>query len=92
MGNSLDGTRTKLEQLREERRKLWNELIQKAKDQAHEAFAGLFEKYSDLDSFAWPQYTPYFNDGDACHFGCYCEAYNMYINGDHVDDDDYYHD
>jgi hypothetical protein len=28
----------------------------------------LFEKYPKLNAVAWPQYTPYFNDGDKCEF------------------------
>lgn len=29
----------------------------------------LFEKWPELQSFSWTQYTPYFNDGDTCEFG-----------------------
>ena len=29
----------------------------------------LYEKYPDLKSIHWTQYTPYFNDGDECEFG-----------------------
>lgn len=28
----------------------------------------IFTKYPNLFSFSWRQYTPYFNDGDACYF------------------------
>jgi len=34
-----------------------------------EYFAPIFEKYPELKSFSWEQYTPYFNDGDTCTFG-----------------------
>lgn len=27
-----------------------------------------FEKCPDVESVTWDQYTPYFNDGDACYF------------------------
>lgn len=27
----------------------------------------------DIESYSWTQYTPYFNDGDACVFGVYRE-------------------
>lgn len=33
-----------------------------------EIFKEIFEKYPDIDSFSWTQYTPYFNDGDECIF------------------------
>lgn len=29
----------------------------------------VFERFPELDSFSWAQYTPYFNDGDECTFG-----------------------
>ena len=29
----------------------------------------LFDKYPALESIGWRQFTPYFNDGDACEFG-----------------------
>src|SRR5688572_30748584 len=32
------------------------------------AFRDMFEKHPDLISLRWTQYTPYFNDGDACTF------------------------
>lgn len=33
-----------------------------------EAVAPLFEKHPEVKSVQWRQYTPYFNDGDACTF------------------------
>ena len=30
----------------------------------------IFEEYPQLDTISWTQYTPYFNDGDVCEFGC----------------------
>lgn len=29
----------------------------------------IFDKYPKLERFSWTQYTPHFNDGDACEFG-----------------------
>jgi len=48
-----------------------------------------FDKYPDLKTIAWAQYTPYFNDGDECKFGVNSD---IYINGLDPDDDemDYY--
>lgn len=31
----------------------------------------IFEKYPELETVKWHQYTPYFNDGDSCEFGSY---------------------
>ncbi len=33
------------------------------------AFAKCFEPPTNLKSISWTQYTPYFNDGEACTFG-----------------------
>ncbi|WP_297653652.1 hypothetical protein [Hydrogenophaga sp.] len=34
-----------------------------------EALAPFFEANPRIDGIVWSQYTPYFNDGDACTFG-----------------------
>ena len=34
-----------------------------------EAFNEIFEQFPNLEAVRWTQYTPYFNDGDACEFG-----------------------
>ncbi len=39
----------------------------------------LFEKNPGLESFAWTQYTPYFNDGDTCRFSAHIDKPD--ING-----------
>ncbi len=39
----------------------------------------VFEKYPELKSFGWTQYTPLFNDGDACEFSA--DVSDVYING-----------
>lgn len=44
----------------------------------------IFAKYPKLKSFGWTQYTPYFNDGDACYFGVNSDC--PYINGEHCED------
>lgn len=33
-----------------------------------EMATAIFEQHPDITGFAWAQYTPYFNDGDACTF------------------------
>ena len=37
-------------------------------------FKAVFDKHPDVKSIKWKQYTPYFNDGDACTFSVH-EAY-----------------
>lgn len=33
-----------------------------------DAFKDVFDKYPEIKEIYWCQYTPYFNDGDVCHF------------------------
>jgi len=35
----------------------------------NEALKAVFDKFPNLTAIRWRQYTPYFNDGDACVFG-----------------------
>ena len=44
----------------------------------------MFEETPKLKSFAWTQYTPYFNDGDTCYFSANTDY--LTINGEHEDD------
>ena len=46
-------------------------------------FKPIFEKYSDIRTISWHQYTPYFNDGDECTFGVYTEYFQ--INDEEVE-------
>lgn len=44
----------------------------------------IFDKYNTLESFAWSQYTPYFNDGDSCVF--FANTEYIKVNGDYAED------
>jgi|694.fasta_scaffold34679_11 hypothetical protein len=48
---------------------------------------GIFEKNPSLNSFAWSQYTPYFNDGESCTFSVNRDYYK--INGSEETCDDW---
>lgn len=37
------------------------------------AFKEFFGANPEVNVVGWRQYTPYFNDGDACEFNCYAE-------------------
>jgi hypothetical protein len=39
-----------------------------------EATKELFKEFKSLQRFAWPQYTPGWNDGDACLFGVHMDS------------------
>jgi hypothetical protein len=64
------------------------ELQKDAKKLFVEAAKELFDKYQELDSFGWVQYTPYFNDGDECIFGILS---GTIINDYNTDYDDFMH-
>ena len=46
-----------------------NKLKTFGKEAFSEAFAQFFADNPRIDGITWHQYTPYFNDGDACTFG-----------------------
>ena len=51
-----------------------------------ELLRDFMNKYPDR-KFEWTQYTPYFNDGDACYFSIHC-VYGFDSEGDEVDEYD----
>lgn len=55
----------------------------KIQENFHGMAKELFVAYPELKSFGWRQYTPFFNDGEACTFSSHHE--NPIING--VDDE-----
>jgi hypothetical protein len=61
----LTELRNKVKELNDERTRIVREQGQAA---LAGAFAEVFEKYPQLESVTWTQYTPHFNDGDACVF------------------------
>ncbi len=61
----LNELKAKVTALNDERKKIVQAEGQKA---ISEAFRQLFEAHPRLESVTWAQYTPYFNDGDACTF------------------------
>ena len=38
-------------------------------EQLNACYQEIFDKYPIVETFAWRQYTPYFNDGEECTFG-----------------------
>jgi len=64
--NELNEMRDKMQQMKKE----CEEVIQNfGKDVFNSATKELFKNNPKLTSFAWSQYTPYFNDGEECTFG-----------------------
>lgn len=61
MANKLTELVKKIEELRETMKREGQSALK-------EAFVDFFDKHPEADSIVWVQYTPYFNDGDACIF------------------------
>lgn len=59
--NKYKEVRTKIQELQAEKTILVKQIFTEAAKQ-------LFNKWPQLKSFSWSQYTPYFNDGDTCVF------------------------
>jgi hypothetical protein len=56
----------KVSLLQEEINKTVNQI---STDDLQDASLKLLTRHSDIEAVRWTQYTPYFNDGDACTFG-----------------------
>ena len=59
---------TALEGIRKNYEEYKQKFIIEAKEKLSESFKEVFEKYPEIESIKWQQYTPYFNDGDECIF------------------------
>lgn len=81
----------KLKELRTKNSKI-NELkkeIVSISDSIFEDFRNhIFSKYQQLKSFGWTQYTPYFNDGEACVF--YANTDYLIINDEYAEDSNWF--
>jgi acyl carrier protein phosphodiesterase len=55
--------------VKEARKKYQEEMKKISKTEMKEMFDKIFEEHPELQGLYWTQYTPYFNDGDACVFG-----------------------
>ncbi len=58
---------------------LRKQLSEKVHANFHKMAKKLFNEYPELTSFGWTQYTPYFNDGEACQFNSHHT--DPFING-----------
>lgn len=67
---------------------LRNELDEILQSSFDEFRCYIFDKYSQLESFGWNQYTPYFNDGDSTIFNANTDY--LIINGDYVEDTNWF--
>lgn len=76
-----------IKEKQKEIKELQDQLQKRSNEVFKEAFNQIFDKYENLQNFSWTQYTPYFNDGDACRFDAHTDY--IYVNGEHIDDCDW---
>lgn len=80
--NELNQMRIKMQQMKKE----YEEVIQKfGKEMFNSTSKELFENNPNLTSFAWTQYTPYFNDGDTCEFGVNRDYFTINRTGESLE-------
>lgn len=68
MTTHLDSMKDKLRLVRAERETLSKKIRQMAAEVFADGVKVIFEKHPTLEYISWTQYTPYFNDGEACEF------------------------
>jgi hypothetical protein len=64
----------------EEFKKKEEELVNFIRGNFGQACKEFFDTHPTLESFAWKQYTVYFNDGDECYFSARCDGERIGIN------------
>ncbi len=51
------------------------------------ACSEIFTEHPILVSFGWRQYTPYFNDGEACEFSAITEYFSIEVKGEEEEEE-----
>jgi len=72
----------------EEIRVAQNEVLTQTKETLIAALKAFIKEHKELEQLTWTQYTPHFNDGDACIFGV--RSLEVKIEGDEELYDTYY--
>lgn len=68
-----------LNTIKEKMEALEKEMAEAGANYIRQVAQDAFDKYPELRSFGWTQYTPYFNDGDTCIFAAHTD--DIAING-----------
>lgn len=70
MQNTLTEIQTKIDSMNQEMTIVRKKYQAKMKEMFKEIFSTYFQQCPEVTTFAWRQYTPYFNDGEECVFTC----------------------
>lgn len=67
----------KIEALKAAKKSYEDQVKSVGQETIKEVLGELFKRFPVIEAVRWKQYTPYFNDGDPCVFGCnagYCDV------------------
>lgn len=65
---SMSDGQSKLDVMQRKIQRMEQELNKEFKGALEESFKEFFRNHPNVKTLSWTQYTPYFNDGDACYF------------------------
>ncbi len=68
--------------LEEQMKAIRKEFKEKGKSIIVAVLTPVFEKFPAVRAIQWPQYTPYFNDGDSCTFSSHHDYPNVQLEED----------
>jgi ArsR family metal-binding transcriptional regulator len=80
--SKIDELQKNVALFKEQLDQVMKEAFEKGRLLLSEALTAVFEEYPQVESISWTQYTPYFNDGDACEFSV--NSYSIELNTDEV--------
>lgn len=72
--------------IKEEMKRLRDEARSKVKNFFIKGMDSIFDKYPEVKSVSWNQYTPYFNDGEECTFRCNVDDFSVNGFSEYSDD------
>lgn len=81
----------KLEKVREKLENVRKELREFGEKAVREALSEFFDAHPQVEALRWEQYTPHFNDGDACVFSVHEVRAKLKDVPDDEEDEDYGH-
>lgn len=79
---------SKLKELVKQVQKLEEKMKKDGQDALHSAFKEFFESNPEAKAIVWTQYTPWFNDGDACTFSVHEMELKLHELPDGIDEDE----
>lgn len=77
----MDALKQKVKELSDKLAQVKKEAQEEMRDLFTPMCADVFEKFPQLESFGWTQYTDNFNDGDVCNFNVHIDPEGIYLNG-----------